>query len=227
MDTSFMILAGLIASFLTLLCTDFFNSTLRLSPDASIGLSFTFLFSLGILLVTIFTRNIHIGAEAIMGNIDMIHVNDLTPIFWVMLLNIILLAIFYKAYLVTSFDPGFAKLIQIPSRWINAIMIFQTSITLIAAFRAVGVILVLAFLVVPPVIAKMFCKKLLHQIIASGFIAFLASIVSVALSRHILTVSSNSLSTSGLLVVVLSSFWILSIFYFNIKKTKYFLKLTH
>ncbi len=221
MDLNFMLLSGLIASFLTIGFTDFFSNTLGLSRDSSIGLSFTFLFSLGITLVTIFTRNIHIGAEVIMGNVDLIHIDDLMPMLLLLIFNILLLLFFYKEYKVTSFDPRFSKLIKISPFLINALIIFQTSITLIASFRAVGVILVLSLLVVPCQIAKMFSKRLIGQIVFSCFFAILASFITVALSRHILTVLGFSLSTSGLLVVVLSLMWTSSVIYFRLKKLKF------
>jgi manganese/zinc/iron transport system permease protein len=212
-DMKLLILAALIASLLTMVCIDFFHHTLKLGRDSSIGLVFTSLFSLGILLVTIFTKNMHIGSEIIMGNVDMIHRDDIWIALSLVIGNFLIFSLLYKEYLITSFDPGFAKLVKISPLLFNYIVIFQISVTLVAAFRAVGVVLILALLIVPPVTARLFVKSLNLMIYASIFIGVIASISAVALSRHILTVYETPLSTSGLVVTILLLIWVGSLFF--------------
>ncbi len=212
-DLKLLVLAALIASLLTMVCIDFFHHTLKLGKDASIGLVFTSLFSLGILLVTIFTKNMHIGAEIIMGNVDMIHRDDIWIVLSLVIGNFFIFSLLYKEYLTTSFDPGFAKLIKISPLLFNYIIIFQTSITLVASFRAVGVVLILALLIVPPITARLFVTRLKSMIYASIFIGVIASFFAVAISRHILTVYQTPLSTSGLVVTILLLIWLGSLFF--------------
>ena len=217
-DIKLLVLAAVISSFLTMAFTDFFNHTLKLGRDSSIGLVFTSLFSVGIILVTIFTRNIHIGAEIIMGNVDMLHKDDIWIALALVLFNVSCLILFFKEYLVTSFDPEFAKLSKISPVLFNYIVIFQTSLTLVGAFRAVGVVLVLALLVVPPVIARLFVTRLKPMIYLSCFISFIAAILSVALSRHVVSVYGFSLSTSGMMVTILFLIWVGSLFIVSARK---------
>ncbi len=202
-DMKLLILASIIASLLTMVCIDFFNRVLRLSKDASIGLVFTSLFSVGIILVTVFTKNIHIGAEIIMGNVDMIHKNDIWIALILVIGNFLCMNLFFKEYLVTSFDPEFSKLSKISPVLLNYIVIFQTSLTLVGAFRAIGVVLILALLIVPPVTARLFVSRLKPMIYLSCFIAFVAAVLSVALTRHMVSVYGIPLSTSGLMVTIL------------------------
>ena len=206
-DMKLLILAAVISSILTMAFTDFFHHTLKLGRDSSIGLVFTSLFSAGIILVTIFTKNIHIGAEIIMGNVDMLHPDDIWTALTLVVFNFACVILFFKEYLVTSFDPEFAKLSRISPTVINYIVIFQTSLTLVGAFRAVGVILVLALLVVPPVTARLFVSRLKPMIYFSSLISFCAAILAVALTRHTLSVYNVSLSTSGMMVAILFGIW--------------------
>lgn len=206
-DMKLLVLAAVISSILTMAFTDFFHHTLKLGRDSSIGLVFTSLFSAGIILVTIFTKNIHIGAEIIMGNVDMLHPDDIWTALALVLFNFACVILFFKEYLVTSFDPEFAKLSRISPTIINYIVIFQTSLTLVGAFRAVGVILVLALLVVPPVTARLFVSRLKQVIYLSALISFCAAILAVALTRHSLSVYNVSLSTSGMMVAILFVIW--------------------
>ncbi len=207
-DMKLLVLAAIISSFLTMALTDFFNHTLRLGRDASIGLVFTSLFSAGIILVTIFTKNVHIGAEIIMGNVDMLHPDDIWIAMSLVVFNFACLILFFKEYLITSFDPEFAKLSRISPIFFNYIVIFQTSLTLVGAFRAVGVILVLALLVVPPVTARLFVTRLKPMIYLSCLISFIAAILAVALTRHALSLYNISLSTSGMMVAILFLIWV-------------------
>jgi manganese/zinc/iron transport system permease protein len=208
-DMKLLIIASIIASLLTMVSIDFFNKTLKLGRDASIGLVFTSLFSVGIILVTLFTKNIHIGAEIIMGNVDMIHRDDIWIALSLVIGNFICMNLFFKEYLITSFDPEFSKLSKISPILLNYIVIFQTSLTLVGAFRAIGVVLILALLIVPPVTARLFVSRLKPLIYLSCFITFIAATLSVALTRHILSVYSIPLSTSGLMVTVLFLIWLL------------------
>lgn len=75
------LLTGLATAFLTHLCHRLF----RLQEDASIGLVFTSLFALGIVLVTLFTRNAHIGVEVVMGNVDALHLHDIRLVSYIAL----------------------------------------------------------------------------------------------------------------------------------------------
>ena len=61
---------------------------MHLQEDASIGLVFTSLFALGIVLVNLLTRNAHVGAEIVMGNVDVLHCDDLTLAIIVLLINV-------------------------------------------------------------------------------------------------------------------------------------------
>ncbi len=89
----------------------------------------------------------------------------------------------------------------------------QTSITAISAFRAVGVLMVLAFLVIPPITARLFFHTLWKLIGCAIGIGVVASCIGVALSRHILTIFGVGLSTAGLIVVLLGGFYLFSLLY--------------
>lgn len=206
-DMKILVFASFISSLLTLVLTDVLNRLLKLQKDASIGLVFTFLFALGIVLVTAFTRNTHIGTEVIMGNIDMVHPDDLKVALFLCVSNALLIFLFFKEYLFTAFDPHFAKLSKISNFAFTYLLMLQTSATVIGGLRAIGVVLILALLVVPPLIARMYTRRVLPMMLLAALISSVSAIVAVALSRHCLTVYGLALSTSGLLVTVQFVFW--------------------
>ncbi len=206
-----LLVASLITALITTLLTQFLTSVLRLQEDASTGLVFTTLFALGIVLVTAFTRNTHLGTEAIMGNVDALHSDDIKLIFWIALTNVIVIIGFFKEWQVTTFDPGFASANGFSSKCFNYFLMVITSTTVIGAFRAVGVLLVLAFLVAPVLTARLFFHRLKSLLLGSMAIGVLASVISVALSRHFLTVHHFPLSTAGLTVVSLGMIYFLAL----------------
>jgi manganese/zinc/iron transport system permease protein len=206
-----LLAASLITGLITTALTQFLTSFFRLQEDASTGLVFTMLFALGIVLITALTRNAHIGTEAIMGNVDALHLHDLRLIFWIALTNLVMVSVLYKEWKVTTFDAGFAHSIGFSGPLFNYLLMVLTSVTVIGAFRAVGVLLVLAFLVAPALTARLFTHRLKYVIFFSIGFGVASSVISVALARHFLSAYHLPLSTAGLTVTILGAFYFLGL----------------
>lgn len=203
--------ASLICSLLTSLLTHWLTHVIRLQEDASIGLVFTALFALGVLLVTLFTRNTHIGTEAIMGNIDALHLDDVKLSISIFILNLLVISLFYKQFTISAFDPGLASLLGLFPGMCTLILLFLASCTAVAAFRAVGVLLFLALLIGPVLAAYLLTHRLSRLIPLAGFFGCLASFLAVASARHILSVSGISLSTTGLVVLFIALLFLIAL----------------
>jgi manganese/zinc/iron transport system permease protein len=199
--------ASLVSGILTVLLTQFCTQVLHLQEDASIGLVFTTLFALGILLVTLYTKNLHLGTEAVMGNIDALHLDDLKTSMYLAGITILVIGMFFRGFFVGAFDVGFAKSLGWPTYLLNYLLMVLTAASAIASFRAVGVLLFLSFLVGPTLISLRYVCSIKTLIGMSFLVSVLCSFVAVALSRHLLTVFHMPLSTSGLLVALLSALY--------------------
>jgi len=217
MDLKILTIASFLTAGMTTLLTQWLTKGFKIQEDASIGLIFSTLFALGITFVTLFTRNVHLGTEFVMGNVDVLQPSDLKLNFLLAAFNFVLLVLFYKEYLITTLDAPFSKSLGISSSWFHYLLMFQTAATAIGAFRAVGVILVLAFLVAPYLTARFFSDRLSTLLILSPCIGIGSSIIGVALSRHILSVYQAPLSTGGIVVCVLITFFLLA-FLFSPKR---------
>jgi manganese/zinc/iron transport system permease protein len=200
-----LLLAALLTGLITTLLTQMLTQLIRLQEDASTGLVFTTLFALGIVLVTVFTRNAHLGTEAIMGNIDALHGNDLKLMFWITLFDLILVVLLFKEFKITTFDGSLASAQGFSPSFFNYLLMTMTSATVIGAFRAVGVLLVLAFLVGPVLSARLLTHRLKWLILVAICIGIFTSLISVALSRHLLSVYHTPLSTAGLATTVIGA----------------------
>jgi len=207
MTVSILILAALMTGFLTTFLTTFFNRVIKLQEDASIGLIFSTLFALGIVLLTFFSRNVHLGTELVMGNADALQKGDISIVSAVLGINLVLGLLFYYGYKITTFDPFLAKAFGFSPLAFNYLLMMQTSATAIGSFKAVGVLMVLAFLVLPPLTARLLTHRLHHMMIIAAAIGVAGAMIGVALSRHILTFCGVGLSTAGIVVIVLGCFY--------------------
>ena len=207
-----LFIAALATALITTVLTQALTHVLKLQEDASIGLVFTTLFALGVVLVTVFTRNTHIGVEAIMGNVDALHVHDLQLISIVVLINLVVIGLFFKELKITSFDPSFADAVGVSSKRWGYVLMLLTSLTVIGAFRSVGVLLVLAFLVGPPLTARQLTHRLKNLLLLGIGIGAFVALISVALSRHLLSIHHLPVSTAGVAVTLLGVIYCLVTF---------------
>ena len=221
---SLNITALLIASFIVGIATAFLTELLtkgaRLQEDASTGIVFTSLFAIGIIAVTVLTRNAHIGTEAVMGNVDALRLEDCKLVYTVLALNVVLFILFFKEYKITTFDPGLSRIFGMAPTFFNYLLMAQMSATAIAAFRAVGVLMVLAFITGPPLTARLLTHDLKKMLLLSAIIGVAASILGVALSRHMLSVFSLSFSTAGVVVCIILLFYIAAALWTNVRRVK-------
>ncbi len=201
---AFLLLGAFLSGLLTLFLIRLVVSVLPIKEDAGIGMVFTLLFALGIILVTALTKSAHIGAELLMGNVDALHPDDLQLSFWIAIFTLLVIVLAWRPLSLSSFDPLFAKMCGISNEKVNYLVMLLGSLAAISAFRAVGVLLFLAFLVTPPLIARRLTNNLLTMVFLSCLIGIVASIIGVALSRHILSVYGTPLSTTGLIVTLLA-----------------------
>lgn len=207
-----MLVASLGMGIVTAFLTEALTKIGKLQEDASTGLVFTSLFAAGIILVTVLTRDAHIGLEAVMGNVDALHVDDLQFVYLILLGNIFLFTLFFKEFKITTFDPALAKALGFSTLFFNYLLMAQVSATTIGAFRAVGVLMVLAFITGPALTARLLTHHLKYMLLGAVGIGIFVSVVGVALSRHILTTTGVAFSTAGVVVCTIVSTYVFTLF---------------
>ena len=217
---STLLIGAFIAALLTALLTEGLVRLFRLQEDASIGLVFTALFALGITVVTLFTRDVHLGTEAVMGNVDALQASDLKIASFFTALNLVVVWLCYRPFQLASFDRGLAQTLGIKCSLYHFLLLFLAAATCIGAFRAIGVLLVLAFLVGPYLIARLFCHRLPALLLWSSLIGILASCTGVALARHILTVYGLPLSTGGIVASLIGVFYVAAVMVKNVVQSR-------
>jgi manganese/zinc/iron transport system permease protein len=213
-----LFIASLVTSIMTTISTNFFIHILRVQKDASIGLIFTTFLALGIIFVTIFTKNAHIGTELILGNIELLQKGDIFATFWLMIITSGLICFFYRPFLISTFDSSFGKSLNMPLKFYDQIIMLITSAAVISSFRIIGVALVLALLVLPPMIARLFTHRFYFLIIGGAMVNLVIAIISVALTRSFLSIYQIPFSTSGMMVSLLFLTYLIAAFLMGQKK---------
>jgi manganese/zinc/iron transport system permease protein len=148
-----LLFPALVAAFFTHYLTNFFIEKSKIQEDASIGITFTFIVSLT-------SRNSHLGVEAIMGNIDAISYQDCKTAFFVFLLSLVWILFCRPIYTLLSFDRGLAKVLGIKVGLSDASLMFLCSLVLITGFKSVGVVMILALMTFPILSAMFFVQSI-------------------------------------------------------------------
>lgn len=212
LSTLQLFIAALASALLTTFFTEYLTKKMNVQEDASIGLVFTLFFASGVILLTLFARNVHLGSELVMGSVDSLHKEDLFSAAKIFLLNLFVFVLFFKEFTLAIFDPSFGELQGSKPAFFRYLLLFQTAVVAMSAFQAVGVVMVLAFFVAPTLIIRPFIKNLKMLLITSFVVALGVSLFSVALSRHILTLYHVGLSTGALTVLLLFFLYVITLF---------------
>ena len=210
-DLSILLLGAGLSALLTAGLTEGLGRLFRLTEDASIGLVFTSLFAVGVTLVTLFTRDVHLSIEAVLGNPDALQISDLRFSGGIALLNLAAVLALYPRLLLSSFDESFGRTLGISALFARVVLFLLTALTCIGAFRAVGVLVVLALLVGPYLTARLFCNRMGQLLIWTPLLGLFACLAGVALSRGILSNTALPLSTSGIISTIIGLLFIAAV----------------
>lgn len=202
-DMKAMLIAALIMGIITAFLTETLTKVVRLQEDASTGIVFTSLFAVGVIALTLATRNAHIGTEVVMGNADALQWQDCKLVYLILAINTAIFVFFFKEFKLSTFDSNLSRALGISPIFFNYLLMTQVAATAIGAFRAVGVLMLLAFVTGPALTARMITHNLKWMLWGSVAIGIAASVIGVALSRHLFTVYDVALSTGGIVVCTL------------------------
>jgi len=173
-DTLPMMLGAVAAGVVTVALIEAIRYTSRIKPDAAIGIVFSSLFAVGVILISVFADEVDLDAECVLyGELGFIPLQDIAyfgeivigpePVVRmaiIALIAIVLLFAFFKEMIVTSFDSGLAASLGInPTRYQYGLTLFL-SIVIVSSFESVGVVLVIAMIIFPGATALMLTDRL-------------------------------------------------------------------
>ncbi|MDN5204636.1 metal ABC transporter permease [Fulvivirgaceae bacterium BMA10] len=181
--------AGIIGVFTTFLI-EFFHRKGNLQTDASIGVTFTWLFALGVILISLFAGQIDLDQECVLyGEIAYVPIDlwilDSGEVMGpravyisgiVLIIVVTFIIIGYKELLATTFDPDYAVCIGISTALWHYLLMGAVSLTTVASFESVGAILVVALLIAPPATAYLLTENFKFMLLITTVLGIITSI---------------------------------------------------
>jgi len=217
LSSPWLIIGAGLTGLLTVFLVEVINRHQLIKEDAAMGMVFPLFFSIGVILVTLFARNVHIDTDAVLlGELafvpyDRLWIGDINigpRAAWVMgilfLINLFLMFLFFKELKLSTFDKSIAIVLGFSPVIIHYALMTSVSITAVGAFDAVGSILVVAFMVVPAGCAYLLTEDLKWIIILSLIIGTVSSIIGYYLSLGFDSSIAGSITTVLGLIFILS-----------------------
>ena len=203
-----LIIGASLFGVLTTVCIELLIKSKRVTEDASVGIIFPLFFSIAVILITRYARNVHLDTEMVLiGEIILAPLHRinflglslpkaLVQMSFVLLINIVFIAVFFRKLKISSFDPVYAGVAGIAGAGLYYVFMALVSFTAVSAFESVGAILTISFFISPAASAYLISKDLKITI-------FLAAVYAVVNSciGYFLAVKFN-VSMSGMCALV-------------------------
>jgi manganese/zinc/iron transport system permease protein len=184
-----LILAAAATGLLMVGLVELLRQTRLVREDAAIGLVFPVLFSIGVVLVSLFAGDVHLDVDAVLlGELAFAPFDRLVLADWdlgprslyvmgaILLLNVVFIAVFYKELKLATFDAGLAAALGFAPALIHYGLMSLVSITAVGAFDAVGSILVVALMIAPPAAAYLLTDRLPRMLGLSALIGVASAV---------------------------------------------------
>ncbi|MFZ5954176.1 MAG: metal ABC transporter permease [Candidatus Dependentiae bacterium] len=189
LESPLLLVGAAIAGIATVLATELLMSTNQLKKDAAIGLVFPFFFSIGVILISMYARTVHLDVDMVLlGELIFAPFNRMviagydvgSYALWstsiLIIGNLILTKLFFKEITLSIFDPQLALLAGFFPQLLYYGLMIITSITAVTAFNIVGSFVVVALMIAPAATASLFTHSVKQMLIASTGISLLAAI---------------------------------------------------
>ena len=203
-----LIIGASLFGVLTTVCIELLIKSKRVTEDASVGIIFPLFFSIAVILITRYARNVHLDTEMVLiGEIILAPLHRINflglslpkalgQMVFVLLINTVFIAVFFRKLKISSFDPVYAGVAGIAGAGLYYVFMALVSFTAVSAFESVGAILTISFFISPAASAYLISKDLKITI-------FLAAVYAVVNSciGYFLAVKFN-VSMSGMCALV-------------------------
>lgn len=178
------------------------KSTLR--EDTAIGVIFTAMFALGIVLMSS-TQSFRDLNHILFGNVLGVQIQELWMIVGVAILVITILLLLHKELELASFDVIHAEVAGIHTDYLRTALLVLLAFTVVTGIQVVGVILTSALLVTPAAAASLLTRNLRTMMWLAGGIGAASAIIGLIVSYHF------SVSTGATIVLVCTGMFAIAV----------------
>ena len=207
-----LIIGAFAAGLFCATATGFIKNPSRVKEDAVMGIIFSGMFASGLVMLTKIETDIHL-LHILFGNVLGITQSDLIQTAVISILCSLIMILKRKDLMLYCFDPAHAAVIGLPTRTLHFGLLILLALTIVAALKAAGIILVIAMLIAPGAIAFLLTKSFNKMLITALIVSITSCVIGTIMSYHI------DAATSPLIVVIQSTIFLIALF-ISAKKSK-------
>lgn len=151
---------GIASAVLTAIGIGVISSRARVSEDTAIGVFMATGMALGVMLLTLssgYARDLY---GYLFGNILAVTGNDVLLILIITMIILAMVFLFYKEFLLMSFDPVYGEAIGLPVQGLRLLLLAMVAFSVVILIKIVGIIMVIALLTIPGAISRRYMKGL-------------------------------------------------------------------
>lgn len=179
-----LLIGAFTAGMICALATGYLKENSRIKQDTIMGIVFSGMFGLGIVLYTKIETDVHLD-HILFGDMLGVLPFDLWQSGAIALVVVGAIALKWRDLLLHAFDPQQARAIGLPVRFLHYGLLAMLSLTIVGALKATGIILTIALLIAPGAIAFLLTRRFGRMLLTSVLVAVAASFLGVYLSFFI------------------------------------------
>lgn len=179
------------------------RATTKIKSDAAIGVVFTSLFALGLVIISANPSQTDLG-HILFGNVLGVSDADIVQVIVIAVIACGILLAKRRDFTLFAFDRSHAGAIGINTRVLSALLLGLLALTVVVALQAVGIILVVAMLITPGATAALLSRRFDRMLLLSVIVTALASVAGVYASYYL------DVSTGGAVVLAQAAAFVLA-----------------
>lgn len=184
----------------------------KIKIDTAMAVSLTLFFGVGMILMRIISNGTFPGKGGIQdylfGNASVMTVADLVTSISVGAVALVLMVVFWKEFALRTFDPDHSVVLGFRARTIDTLMFTTIVIATVIGVKAVGLVLMVAFVVTPPAAARQWVRTLPAMVALSAVLGAVGSGVGAYLS-----IALGPVPTGPLIVLTLFGIFVVSMLF--------------
>ena len=199
-------IGALIAGLFCAVATGYIKENSRVKEDAVMGIMFSGMFALGLVLLTKIETDIHL-LHVLFGSVLGITNADLIEAGSIAILCSAIMLIKRKDLILYCFDPAHASVIGLPVRLLHFGLLILLALTIVSSLKAAGIVLVIAMLIAPGAIGFIMVRSFDRMLMIALSVSVFSCIVGTIVSFHL------DAATAPLIVVIQACFFVLAMIF--------------
>lgn len=164
--------------------TGYLKDNSRIKEDTVMGIVFSGMFAVGLVLFAKIDTDQHL-THILFGNILGITDAEFSQTLWIAGITIAIILLKRKDFMLYCFDPNQAKVIGLPVKLLHYGLLSLLALTIVASLQAVGIILVIAMLISPGIIAFILCRSFGWMLVVAVIASITSSVIGTIVSFYI------------------------------------------